>query len=113
MELTMQDLRELLGAERSAAPRHAEWPEYDFGTAILVADRGFVWVGDVRQSGGQHIITRAAQVRLWGTTRGLGELVTGPTPNTKLDHVGRVIVPDRAVIAVIPAEDVKWASSLR
>ena len=112
MELTLQDLRELLGAERSAAPSYAEWPEYHFGTAILVADRGFVWVGDVEQSGGRHTITRAAQIRVWGTTRGLGELINGPTPATKLDPAGVVVVPDHAVIAVIPVEDDKWLSSL-
>ena len=109
MELTLNDLRDLLGAGNASATAH---PEYDFGTAILVADRGFVWVGDVLQKDGQHVITRAAQIRVWGTTQGLGELVTGPTQSTKLDPVGCVRVPDRAVIAVIPVEADKWISSL-
>ena len=47
-------------------------------------------------------INEARNIRRWGTTRGLGELVSGPLANTVLDLVGTVLVPKRAIIAFIP-----------
>ena len=108
MELSINDLRQLIGAPAPAAPASR-----DFGPAILVADRGFVWVGHVATGGGYHTISYAQNIRVWGTTRGLGELVSGPTPETKLDPVGTIHCPDRAVIAVIPVDCAAWSSILR
>jgi hypothetical protein len=51
------------------------------------------------------VITNASNIRIWGTTNGLGELVSGPTSKTVLDHVGTVRAPMRAVISIIEA---KW-----
>jgi len=46
---------------------------------------------------------------VWGTTKGLGELaLNGPLPNTKLDVVGTVRAPARAVISMIDTEATKW-----
>lgn len=112
MELTMREMGELLGAVSGCAVPDVSHTERDHGCSILIADRGFVWVGNVRQASGQHVISRATQIRVWGTTRGLGELVAGPTASTKLDPIGCVRVPDRAVIAIIPVEADKWNSSL-
>ena len=49
-------------------------------------------------------LTDASCVRVWGTTAGLGELaLRGPTPNTKLDPCGTLVLQNPAsVIAVIP-----------
>ena len=64
---------------------------------IVVADRGFVYVG------------RAAKnIRKWGTTKGLGELVSGPLNSTVLDGVGTVRIPLRAIISIIDVEQSKW-----
>lgn len=71
------------------------------GTQIVVLDRGFVYVGKVSLNGETLTINNARNIRRWGTTKGLGELVDGPTPNTKLDQVGKVIAPMRAVIHLI------------
>lgn len=69
---------------------------------IVIADRGWVWVGKVTVSGETLVIEEARNVRRWGTTRGLGELAeNGPTESTRLDPVGRIVVPQRAVIGVI------------
>lgn len=40
------------------------------GTAIVVLDRGFVYVGQVTIDGDWCVITDAQNVRRWGTTRG-------------------------------------------
>ena len=74
---------------------------------IVVADRGWVFLGDVYSDDqGNKIINDAKVVRVWGTTKGLGELaLTGPTKDTKLDDSGTVRVPSRSVVAVF---DCKW-----
>ena len=82
------------------------------GTAIVVLDRGFVYVGKVTVEGEWCIIENAKNIRVWGTTNGLGELVNGPTKTTKLDTVGSVRAPMRAVISIIDANDEKWKSAL-
>ena len=82
------------------------------GTAIVVLDRGFVYVGKVTVDGDWCCIENAKNIRVWGTTKGLGELVNGPTPNTKLDAVGNVRAPLRAVISIIDTKDDKWNSVL-
>jgi hypothetical protein len=67
-------------------------------TKIVVLDRGFVYVGKVADEGENIRITNCRNIRRWGTSKGLGELVGGPTPATQLDLVGEVIAPKRAVI---------------
>lgn len=77
---------------------------------IAVLDRGFVYVGCVKAEGDFYIITMAHNIRVWGTTKGLGELVSGPTANTRLDRVGTVRVPSKALISLIDVEQAKWKS---
>ena len=76
------------------------------GFAIVVLDRGFVYVGDVSCDSDWCVIRNAKNIRVWGTTKGLGELVGGPTSKTVLDTVGTVRAPMRAVISVI---ECKWS----
>lgn len=79
------------------------------GFAIAVLDRGFVYVGDCEHDGEWLTITSARNIRYWGTERGLGQLaLEGPTDKTKLDAVGTVRVPARAVISLIDTEAAKW-----
>lgn len=70
-------------------------------TQLVVLDRGFVYVGKPTISGDMVTITDARNVRRWGTTKGLGQLVDGPTDITELDDVGVVTAPMRAVIHMI------------
>ena len=80
------------------------------GFAIVVADRGFVYVGQVEVADGWCVITKARNIRYWGTTAGLGELaLNGPTGKTKLDPISTVRIPMRAVIGVIDSEASKWS----
>ena len=59
---------------------------------IIVADRGWVFVGDREDhEDGSVTIRNTQNIRNWGTTRGLGELVNGPIANkTKFDPYGVV-----------------------
>lgn len=81
--------------------------------AIVVADRGHVWVGEVPmpQQGDFITIYGARAVRRWGTSEGLNELaVKGPGPRTRLDAAATVKVATRAVIAIIPCEPTAWTA---
>jgi len=79
------------------------------GFAVVVLDRGFVYVGNVECDSDWCVISDARNIRVWGTTKGLGELVLdGPTEKTKLDSIGTVRAPMRAVISVIDSEESKW-----
>ena len=79
------------------------------GFAIAVLDRGFVYVGNIEMTEGWCVISDAKNIRVWGTSKGLGELaLSGPTEKTKLDSVGTVRVPAKALIHLIDSEASKW-----
>lgn len=81
----------------------------DFGWCIVVADRGFVWIGDTCRHGDSVYMANAQNIRQWGTQKGLGELaMEGPKAETELDPVPSVVIPMRAVIAFVPADRAKW-----
>ena len=73
----------------------------DLGSQIVVVDRGFVYVGNVTIEGDMCRIKSARNIRKWGTTKGLGELVNGPLKDTVLDEAGEVLVPMKSVIHFI------------
>lgn len=81
------------------------------GLALVVADRGFVWVGKAVTDPEWVHIEGARCVRRWGTTEGLNELAAkGPLTNTRLDAPADLKVSRKALIAIIPCEAEKWAA---
>jgi len=81
------------------------------GHAVVVLDRGFVYVGEVEIDEAWCVISNARNIRYWGTKNGLGELVlNGPQKETNLDAVGTVRAPMHAVISVMDTEAAKWNS---
>jgi hypothetical protein len=74
------------------------------GQNIVVLDRGFVYVGEVTIEGDFLRVTNAKNIRSWGTKNGLGELRNGPQPQTKLDEIGVVLAPMRALIHLVPCK---------
>lgn len=78
---------------------------------IVIAQRGWVFVGTVERSGDDVTITDASCIRRWGTTKGLGELAkNGPQSNTVLDPMGTVRLHSLAVVASLDCEEEKWAA---
>jgi hypothetical protein len=75
---------------------------------IVVLDRSFVYVGMVSFDDDFVVIKKAYNIRRWGTTKGLGQLSSGPTSSTVLDHYGIVKAPLRALISIIDVEQDKW-----
>ena len=55
------------------------------GFAIVVVDRGFVYVGEANITENWCVINDAQNIRYWGTKNGLGELaLNGPEFPTRL-----------------------------
>lgn len=79
---------------------------------ILVLQRGWVVVGKYAEDGDECVLSDAAIIRRWGTTKGLGELENGPTGNTLLDKCGQVRAAKLAVVMHIVADAQKWGEVL-
>ena len=76
---------------------------------IIIAQRGWVFVGNVERSGDDVTISDAQCIRRWGTTKGLGELAkNGPQKSTVLDDMGTVRLHVLAVVASLDVEAAKW-----
>ena len=79
------------------------------GMKIVIVESGWVFVGNVETDAEWATITDAQNVRLWGTTKGLGELASnGPTSSTKLDQAGTVLASRSHVIAMLDVNADKW-----
>jgi len=69
---------------------------------IIIADRGWVFVGNCQDhADGSVTITNCRNIRKWGTSAGLGELVNGPKGDTVADVYGTVKTLPIVTIAVI------------
>ncbi len=80
---------------------------------IVILQRGWVMVGRFSQTGTSCLLEDAAVIRIWGTSRGLGEIaLSGPTSKTILDKAGTVRFHELTVVASLDCETDKWSSVL-
>lgn len=81
---------------------------------IVVLQRGWVYVGNfTRDDGTGCKLTNASNIRVWGTTKGLPELVNGPTKTTVLDKCDGVVEFDwLTVVHTITCNSSKWVGKL-
>ncbi len=85
-------------------------------TKIVVLQRGWVLVGNVSESEADpniRLMHNAAVIRVWGTTKGLGELRSGPTSSTKLDPAGIVEFHILTQVLAIPVDEAAWKTHLK
>lgn len=76
---------------------------------IVIAERGWVYVGKTRREADQLVIEDCFNIRRWGTTKGIGEIALGgPTENTVLDYYGTVRVHVLAIPGMADANDEVW-----
>jgi hypothetical protein len=103
MELSFKDLKELLKDEKNGDKIQRR------GTTIVVLQRGWVMVGDLIIIGDECELRDARVIRVWGTTKGLGEIaLNGPTPKTVLDDAGHVYFHRLTTICEISCNQEKW-----
>lgn len=75
---------------------------------IVILQRGWVVVGFYKRVNGRVLVSKASVIRNWGTTKGLGELIAGPTAKTVLEPCGEVDSHELAEIASIKCDASKW-----
>lgn len=82
---------------------------YDYGKQIVILQRGWVFVGDMKRVGHECELTNASCVRRWGTTNGLGELAEkGPLKDTVLDKCPTVRFNYLTVVGQIECNEKNW-----
>lgn len=102
MQIELTELAAILRGttQHNAGPSSAG--QLELGQYIVVLDRGFVYVGNVTEEGDYLRVTNCKNIRFWGTKNGLSELTKGPLKETKLDDVGVILAPKRALIHLVP-----------
>lgn len=76
---------------------------------IVVLQRGWIVVGDVETSETEVNIKNCSVIRVWGTSKGLGEIAeNGPTDKTKLDPCPPVTVHPLSVVLYMNVNEEKW-----
>lgn len=101
---TLLKLVEIVDGEKTPSKT-----EREHGPCIVVLDRGFVYYGEVETNSEWCLISNAKNIRIWGTSKGLGQLaLEGPQKETKLDNSGTVRAPLRAVISIISCPSKGW-----
>jgi hypothetical protein len=76
---------------------------------IVILNRGWVVVGDYSEKGDDCTLTNASVIRVWGTTKGLGEIAEGgPTSTTKLDPTPNIHFHKLTVVARMDINEDKW-----
>ena len=76
---------------------------------ICILQRGWVMVGNFQREGNDCTLTNASVIRVWGTTKGLGEIaLNGPNSSTKLDFCGTVRFDYLTTIAVLDCAEENW-----
>ena len=81
---------------------------------IVILQRGWCMVGRLERKDSECKLYDASVIRIWGTTKGLGEIAKdGPTSSTKLDPCNGVVEFDYlTVVAAINCDESKWINSL-
>lgn len=92
-------------------PKGNQAQQFTGDIKIVVLQRGWVIVGKFEKSGSDCKVHGASVIRIWGTTKGLGEIAAGgPTSSTKLDPVGGLVEFDYlTVIATMACNQSAWA----
>ncbi len=100
VEVSNSDLRKLCG--KSDSP-----------VKIVILQRGWVFVGRFSKKESECKLENAYCIRQWGTTKGIGELVNGPTSSTKIDKANTVRFHELGIVALIDCEESKWDKHLQ
>jgi len=83
--------------------------EFDGDIKIVVLQRGWIYIGRFERNGNDCKLHNAYNIRSWGTTKGLPELVNGATSSTKLDKCEGIVEFDwLTVVHTITVDSKSW-----
>ena len=81
---------------------------------IVILQRGWVMVGRFSKDGQDCQLQNASVIRIWGTSKGLGQLLSGPiSGKTELDPCGTARFNELAIVSTLDCEESKWAQHLK
>lgn len=81
--------------------------------SIVVLQRGWVAVGYLKRNESQCVLEKTAIIRVWGTTKGLGEIAfAGPTKNTILDKCPDIHFHELTAVLIMDCIKEKWEDVL-
>lgn len=88
--------------------------EHDGDIKIVILQRGWCMVGRFERDGSECKLHNASVIRIWGTTKGLGEIAEGgPTGDTVLDKCNGLVEFDYlTVIASVSCNEDNWKNVL-
>ena len=66
-------------------------PNYTGDIKIVILQRGWIYIGRFERAGNDCKLSNAYNIRTWGTTKGLSELVNGATSSTILDKCEGIV----------------------
>ncbi|MCJ7527504.1 MAG: hypothetical protein MUO37_05245 [Methyloceanibacter sp.] len=90
-------------------PKDSIVKSYEGDIKIVVLQRGWVYIGRFERNGNDCKLYNAYNIRLWGTTKGLPELVNGATKDTKLDKCEGIVEFDwLTVVHTITVNKETW-----
>ena len=68
-----------------------EQKQYEGDVKIVVLQRGWIYIGRFERIGNDCKLYNAYNIRSWGTTKGLPELVNGATKDSILDKCDGIV----------------------
>lgn len=81
---------------------------------IVILNRGWVVTGNYSEKGDECTLTDASVIRVWGTTKGLGEIAEGgPTSTTKLDPTPNIHFHKMTMVARMDVNENAWKKLIK
>ena len=109
-DLTIGQAKELTKMFYTPAPSVPESGSHHYGHGIIVLDKGFTYKGVLeRLPSGEMLINRAYNLRRWGTSRGLQQLVNeGPQSDSEIDGPTDITLPYHSFVMFHPSDAKLW-----
>jgi len=83
--------------------------EFTGDIKIVVLQRGWIYIGRFERKGNDCKLHNAYNIRTWGTTKGLCELVNGATSSTKLDKCEGIVEFDwLTIVHTLTVNPLSW-----
>ena len=82
-----------------------ELPSKPGKRAVIVADRGWIFAGDVERKNGRIYLTRAVHVFRWESMGFAAMLAQGKGPKVDLRSIADVDLPEQSELFAIPVGD--------